>query len=335
MILPTPAQLHRLVPDCLWEEPDYKDEQWKYDTMVSLPWDNLSLQPRIVDEKVGTAGVSIANIVRQTSSHSSHIMRVINILYEVGIVVRIARGHRVMLSLKDIIGDCAIRKIIIIAEADSYVFWDDQQTSASQQIVGNSIEIHVHERAQFHYKSKQKLPSDRYALYAITIFAYADSTVTVHAFDQGAIYAKTWVTVYLQGVGANIQMRYGALLTGTQHHSLITAQHHMAAHTLSRCTVKYVQYDSARTMYDGHIIIEKNGMHAEASLQHQALLMHEGARAYARPTLQAKTNEVQCGHGSAIGMLDDEQLWYLQSRGIEKTIAQKILIEAFLYDFFL
>ncbi len=130
-------------------------------------------------------------------------------------------------------------------------------------------------------------------------------------------------------------IRCGAVARAHEYHSLITQLYHQAPSTISRTEIKYVQHDQARTMYDGHISIEQSGTKSQASQHHAALLLHEGARAYARPTLQAKTNDIQCGHGSAIGMLREEELWYLQSRGFDKQTSQKILIDAFLQDFFI
>lgn len=334
MILPTRIQMHRLAPTCQWEEPDYKQEQWKYDT-IFLPWDDLILQRQEITPFYSSE-LSITNIVPSMITKTDHhIVRLIDILYEVGIIVRIAPYCTVTLSLSTIIHEHAIKKIIIIVQEGAHLIWHDTTTFASQKIMCSSLEVHVQQGAQFEYSNKQNLPTYIYLLHAITIFAHANSTVTIQSFAQGARYTKTVVMTYLQGARANIHMQFGGLLADAQHYSLNTHQHHTAPVTISSCRVKYVQRDQARTVYDGQIVIENSGSKSEASQQHQALLMHQGARAYARPILQAKTNDVQCGHGSAIGMLDEEQLWYLQSRGIEKGNAQKILIDAFLQDFFL
>lgn len=334
MILPTSKQLERLVPHAQWQEPDYKNERWKYDPRVTLGWDTLVLQRTIQPSQILSEGVWVTALEQYPvqSYALNELARLIDILYEIGMVIRIERGCTTTLSLAAICNAYAVTKIVIIVQAGAHVTCIDERTTA-QHILCTALEIHVHASAQFHYSDHQTVPHTYGILRSITIIAEDHSTVTVRSWSRGSYYAKTFVTAYLQGSHAHLQMQCGALLMGTHYYSLITEQYHRAPYTVSTCNVRLAHYEDARSMYDGRIIIEQNAPQSEAFQDHKALLLHEHARAYARPTLEAKTNDIQCGHGSAIGMPDQEQLWYVQSRGIDYAHAQKMLVGAFLKDF--
>ncbi len=335
MILPTREQMHRLAPTSEWHEPNYKDEQWKYDPPLVLPWDQLVIKRKKIPSKVLENGLSIMSSQTEVSSAPcNQIAALVEALYEIALVIRIPRHCITTISLADIVGDYAMTKIIIVVEPGAQVTCHDDRRRA-YPITASAIEVMVSETAQFHFIDHQIVSHEVHEFRSIIIVADAYSTVVVRSLQEGATYTKTFAIAYLQGSHANVTMHFGARATGRQHHSLITEQHHRAPYTTSHAYVKYVQYEVARTMYDGHIIIEKSGIKSEASQHHTALLINEGARAYARPTLEAKTHDVQCGHGSAIGMLDQEVLWYLQSRGIDPQVAQKIIIDAFFKNFFI
>lgn len=138
--------------------------------------------------------------------------------------------------------------------------------------------------------------------------------------------------IELQLVGdntvAHISLR--EKLNDAQSHTIITRQIHYGQNSVSRFIIRSANAQKSSSHYEGLITIEPPAIGAKADQDHKALLLSETAHAYARPTLEAKTNDVQCGHGSAIGYLDEEMCWYLASRGISSAQAQDLLIAAFL-----
>jgi Fe-S cluster assembly protein SufD len=80
----------------------------------------------------------------------------------------------------------------------------------------------------------------------------------------------------------------------------------------------------------GKIIIGKNIKNIDVFLEQRVLLTGAGARAVVIPELEIESNKVRAGHAASVGQIDEEQLFYLTSRGLNKQEAIKLLVEAFL-----
>ncbi len=107
---------------------------------------------------------------------------------------------------------------------------------------------------------------------------------------------------------------------------------HEHKNTLSNHNVKGVLTDRARLVLNGVIRMRKDSQKCEGFLNHRGILLSENALVKVTPELEIFVDDVKCSHGSAIGALDENQLFYLQTRGIDKTTAQKILLKAYLSD---
>ena len=110
----------------------------------------------------------------------------------------------------------------------------------------------------------------------------------------------------------------------------ITQQHHQVGDTRSDLAIRSIVADQSHASYQGMIRIERNAVNADACQQNKNLLLSSNARAWSVPGIEVLNNEVKCFHGSAIGQLDEEQIWYLLSRGLDEKMARTILLEAFI-----
>ena len=120
------------------------------------------------------------------------------------------------------------------------------------------------------------------------------------------------------------------LASGNQHVTIHTEQIHCAAATESTLCINGAVSGSAQVSYEGMIYIAEDAAQTNAALENKNIVLSEQARVKSVPSLEVLTNDVHCTHGSAIGYLDEEQLWYMQSRGLSVQQAKKILLEGFL-----
>lgn len=112
--------------------------------------------------------------------------------------------------------------------------------------------------------------------------------------------------------------------------AMTTLQYHDAKQTVSNLCIKGIVRDAGRIDHHGTIRITERGAQTESAQNTQLLLLSDQARALSVPNIEVLVHEVQCAHGSAIGRLDEEQLWYLQARGVSPVQAEKLLIDGFL-----
>lgn len=113
---------------------------------------------------------------------------------------------------------------------------------------------------------------------------------------------------------------------------LNSLQDHIAPGSVSDLLIKSVLFDSAKFYYKGLIKIEKNAQKSNAYQKNQNLLMGKDAWADSRPYLEIAANDVRCTHGVTIGKIDENQLYYLGTRGLDKKEATKLLIKGFFQD---
>jgi len=107
---------------------------------------------------------------------------------------------------------------------------------------------------------------------------------------------------------------------------------HEAPDTYARVTAKAALFDDARLVFRGMLDIAPSAKGADSYLLAKGLMVSPRARAEIYPYLEIRTDEVKASHGSSVGRLDERQLFYLQSRGIAKAEAEKIILSSYFRD---
>jgi Fe-S cluster assembly protein SufD len=158
--------------------------------------------------------------------------------------------------------------------------------------------------------------------------ADADVLTVFGAFGGDA--AKLELRTDLAGKGAHSEIVGVTFVTDRQHGDVHTSHRHLAEHTSSRIEFKAVAAERARSTYTGLIRIEDHAHHCEAYQVNRNLLLSDRARADAIPELEIHNQEVSCSHGATIAPVDPEQLFYLQSRGLEPSAAVSLVVGGFL-----
>jgi len=138
----------------------------------------------------------------------------------------------------------------------------------------------------------------------------------------------------LVGSGAAGHLWGAYFADATQHLEHRVYVHHQGPQTLSRVTYKGALHGKgARTVWVGDVLIGADAVGTDSYEQNRNLVLSDGTRADSIPNLEIKTGDIAgAGHASATGRFDDEQLFYLQSRGIEELDARRLVVMGFLVD---
>jgi len=116
---------------------------------------------------------------------------------------------------------------------------------------------------------------------------------------------------------------------GNDQFNIKTIQHHIAANSFSNLLVKGVFFDQAKFFYRGLVRIEKCAQKSHAYQKNQNLVLSSNVDIDSKPDLEILANDVFCTHGSTTGYLNEEQIFYLKSRGLNDSQAKNLLIEGF------
>ena len=106
--------------------------------------------------------------------------------------------------------------------------------------------------------------------------------------------------------------------------------HHKAENSKSIVDVKTIVEDKSHSSFLGSIIVDKNAVNTDASLINKNLLLSNDATAITEPQLDINTKEISCSHGCTVSNIDPNELYYLESRGIERHMAEETIKQCFL-----
>ena len=133
----------------------------------------------------------------------------------------------------------------------------------------------------------------------------------------------------LRHAGTSVRVTGLVEATGESAPTLLTETVHHSPNTKAEMLIHTIAYDAAQPRYTGLIRIEKGAVGAESYLNHHSLLIGEKAASWTLPSLEIKNNEVRCSHAATVRTVNDLDLFYLRSRGMDKDAARDMIIEAF------
>ena len=146
----------------------------------------------------------------------------------------------------------------------------------------------------------------------------------------GARMARNTVQVVLQGRGSQADLLGVAASDGRQHVDFETLQEHYGDATRSDLVIHNALRDRSSANFTGLIRINKSAHQTESSQEQKNILLSDSSKADSDPKLEILNNDViRCTHGAAVGPVDEEMIFYLQSRGLDRDSAERLIVEGF------
>jgi Fe-S cluster assembly protein SufD len=150
----------------------------------------------------------------------------------------------------------------------------------------------------------------------------------------GGRYARLRSESLLAGSGAESDLTAVYFGDGHQMLDFRTLQDHAAPHTRSDLLFKGAVEDTAQSVYSGLIRIRDVAQGTQAFQTNRNLVLTEGAEAKSVPNLEIEADDVKCSHASTVGPIDDDQLYYLATRGVPPEEAERLIVLGFFDDVF-
>jgi Fe-S cluster assembly protein SufD len=153
---------------------------------------------------------------------------------------------------------------------------------------------------------------------------YASRTIGL-----GAAVARLDLVATLDGEGAEATLEGLYVAVDGQHSDNRTTVDHVRPHGTSRELYKGVLTGRARGVFSGRVIVRKDAQKTRAEQKNENLLLSGEAEVASKPQLEIEADDVRCSHGSTIGQLDPDALFYLRARGLDAPAARALLLRAF------
>ena len=226
----------------------------------------------------------------------------------------------------------AFGRTLIVADAFSQVAVVDELGSddfAEQTFSNGSAEIFAGEGARVTYVSLQRWGRGVLHLTTDRLIAGRDAKITTLYTTLGSDLTRADVKCRLQAPGAHVDMLGLYLADGKQHFDHETLQDHIAPHASSNLLFKGSLMDESRSVFRGLIRVHAGAQRTDAYQTNRNLILSDRARADSLPNLEIAADDVRCSHAATIGQLDEEEIFYLLSRGIRKAEAIRLVIFGF------
>ena len=195
------------------------------------------------------------------------------------------------------------------------------------------LEVDVAENANFHHVRTQGRDHQRKT--ATHIFARLGDKSIVRSFTMTVNGVLTRNDAILEFTGDNAQATVGGVCAGDGadfHHDDTVFVTHDSVNCESRQVFKKVLRNGATGVFQGKILVKADAQKTDGYQMSQGLLLDENANFLAKPELEIYADDVACSHGSTVGAIDDDALFYLISRGVPRKQAQDMLVLAFLAE---
>ena len=190
-------------------------------------------------------------------------------------------------------------------------------------------EIELAENAKLDHQKIQAESAHAWHVATLHARQARDSRFHSHNVSFGAAIVRNDIGSELGGENAECHLYGLTLADGRQLVDNHTSLDHAKPHCPSWEMYKAILAGQARSVFNGRILVRQDAQKTDAKQSNRNLILSRDALAFTRPQLEIYANDVKCTHGATIGRLDEEQLFYLRSRGIRRAEAHELLIHAF------
>ncbi|MFN2449299.1 MAG: Fe-S cluster assembly protein SufD [Candidatus Baltobacteraceae bacterium] len=218
---------------------------------------------------------------------------------------------------------------LVLAERGSRVTIVEQVRGAQRSFVCGIDEVAAGESAAVTFAAYQDLPDDATLIYTRDASPRKDAGVTWSVAHLGAHLTVDSLDVHIGQPGVEAAINALFFPGGTQHVDLTSTATHDAGDSRSQTLIKSAGTGSGQGRYVGNIRIAAHAQATESGLRDDALLLSKHAHIDSVPALEIAANDVKAFHGATVGAIDEEQIFYMISRGIAREDAEKMIALGF------
>lgn len=219
--------------------------------------------------------------------------------------------------------------VLVEANAEADLIVGYRSPDGRLLVVNPQIEVFVEDGARLRLSTFQRFGNQTYGIIHQRVVLGRDASVRLGEVGLGGKLGRLHLSLDLEGRGSSTEVV--GLFFGEQDQTLDYRlfMNHRGANTTSDVFLKGAVEDRARSVFTGLVKIEKNAAKVSAFETNRNLVLSEGASAHSVPNLEILCDDVVCGHGSTVGPLEEEPLYYLMSRGLPEARAARLLVHGF------
>ena len=226
-------------------------------------------------------------------------------------------------------GAASFPHLIVIAEAGSKATIVESYASPGKSFTNTAIQIVVGDNANLtHYRVQKESPETfHYGVTEVSVGrggAYNSTNINL-----GGALSRHDIEVKFTATGGEAWVDGLYMLNGSQHSDTHSIIDHIVPNCISHQTYKGVLNDKSRAVFNGKVFVREDAHGTDAQQQNKNLLLSNEARVDTKPQLEIFNDDVKCSHGATVGQLEEEELFYLLTRGLPDNLARNLLTYGF------
>lgn len=228
-----------------------------------------------------------------------------------------------------------VRRLLIVLEEDAearLLCCDHTQSPDTASLSLQTIEIFAGDRASFDLYDLEETSAASSRLSSLYLHAGADANLLLDGITLFNGNTRNEYYCTLSAPGSSLRLLGMGIEDDSRRLDNLTYIRHDAPHCHSDELMKYVVADDATGVFCGRIYVAPGAVKTEAYQANRNMVTSAGARMYSKPQLEIYNDDVKCSHGTAIGRMDEKQLFYMQQRGLSLPVAHTLLKQAFMAD---
>lgn len=242
--------------------------------------------------------------------------------------------HLVYLGSSDANASYAIRTDVVLGDNSRFKLVE-HFLGGGPVLASARTRITVGANAELCHYRLQSEAADTLHIGELDIAQQRDSRVKGFQLMRGNVLRRNDVRVWMQGEGADLVLRGIFIARDNSHIDNQVCIEHAMPHCTSDQVFKGIAGETARAVFNGRIHIHPGACKTDAQLSNRNLLLSNSAEIDSKPELEIYNDDVKCGHGTTVGQMDRQQLFYLQSRGIGHEDARRMLGVGFINELLL
>lgn len=204
--------------------------------------------------------------------------------------------------------------------------------NGNETFVNNVSEIYVGENANVEYNKIQDKVNDNYHVSTEQVYQEANSNFTINTATFNGTIVRNNLNIEVNASNCETNLNGLYLGKNKDHIDNHTVVDHKRPHCNSNEVYKGVLDDESTGVFNGKVFVRQDAQITNAFQQNNTILLSDNAVSNSKPELEIYADDVKCSHGSTTGQIDEEAIFYLQSRGISKRKAINLMINAFAKD---
>ena len=227
------------------------------------------------------------------------------------------------------------RRILVVVEAGAQakmLVCDHTQTADVDFLNTQVVEVFVGEGATLDYYDLEEASEKTHRVSSMWVRQAANSNVLINGITLMNGITRNNYHIDIDGQHAETTLLGMAIASNTQHIDNHTYIGHNVGYCHSNELFKYVLDDDAVGAFTGKILVAPDSPRTEAYQSNRNICASNRAKMYTKPQLEIYTDDVKCGHGATVGQLDQDAMFYMQTRGISCQEARTLLMQAFMSD---